>query len=109
MSSSDSSNETGSTTPTDHHHYEFADDETPSEAVVTAVASVTDRPTAPVRTNDEAGAEPLPPLFETVNADALDAVVGGSADSSVDPEVTFSYCGVSVRVRDGLVTVSPLA
>lgn len=107
MSSSDGSDEATSTTPTSQYRYEF-DDETPSEAAVTAVASVTDRPIAPSAANDD-GSDPLPPLFETINPEALDTILGGSTDDAGAPEVTFTYCGFSVRVRDGVVTVSDLS
>lgn len=107
MSSSDDSEQSGAPTPTTTHRYEF-DDEAPSEAALTAVAAVTDRPIAPSPDQDD-DSDPLPPLFETISPDALDTLVGGSGDDARVPEVTFTYCGFSVRVRDGVVTVSALS
>lgn len=107
MSSSDDSKQSGASTPTTTHRYEF-DDEAPSEAVLTAIAAATDRPIAPSPDLDD-DADPLPPLFDAISPDALDAVVGGSGDDARAPEVTFTYCGFSVRVRDGVVTMSALS
>lgn len=65
--------------------------ETPTQAVVKQVATAS-------------GVDPLelqPPLFETVNPEALNALV-----DSADPQTTvqFTYCGYEVTV-DGTCTV----
>lgn len=61
-------------------------------AIVAALAEATDRPMKDV-----------PPLHESIDFDALEAVVlGGGADS----EIEFEHVGHTVAVRDGEVIVS---
>lgn len=65
---------------------------TPSERVVRVVA-------------DETGVDPLdlPPLYDTIDTDALNAAVDGLESGSV----RFDYAGLSVTVGgDGSVTTS---
>lgn len=67
--------------------YRMTEDETVTEAVVAAVAAVTDRdPTA------------LPPLYGTVDPEALDALVGPADDdqSTAGVQVGFEYAGTDV-------------
>lgn len=67
------------------------DQETVTERVVDAVASNT-------------GREPLelPPLYDAIDPDALEALVGRMADG----EIVFSYAGCEVTVaNDGVTTV----
>lgn len=62
------------------------DEENVSEAVVRAVA-------------DAEGVSPrdvTPPLYESVNPDALDDLFGGRTGGSI----TFRYCGYLVEVRN---------
>lgn len=67
------------------------DAEAPSEAVVGAVAAATGR--SPLD---------LPPLFRSVEADALDAAVGGGEESV---RATFSYAGCRVALTGDHVRV----
>lgn len=47
----------------------------------------------------------LDPLFETINSDALDALL---ANADRDVEVTFEYEGYAVRIRgDGQISLDP--
>lgn len=64
----------------------------PSEAVVTRIA------------NSE-GIDPLelPPLYEAIDADALDALVGTGKRSDADPEVEFTYSGYEVTITSDAV------
>lgn len=70
-------------------------DETPAEAVVTAVAEAT-------------GQSPLAmdPLWETVDAGALNAVFDGTEERASSVSVTFDYCGQRVTVTSDGVRVS---
>ena len=70
--------------------YEW-DDHEPSTAVIEAIAATTG--------TDEID---LDPLYETVDPDALDAVVAGRSNQMTDPVVvTFNYNGYRVVVNDG--------
>ncbi|MBO4247640.1 hypothetical protein IL252_07400 [Halomicrobium sp. IBSBa] len=73
-----------------------ADDELPpSTAIVEAVSTSADTP-----------AVELPPLYEVVDPDALDALF---ADGQTFGVVTFEYAGYDVTVRaDGHVEVSQI-
>lgn len=74
---------------------EYRADETPVEAVVTAVADVT-------------GSAPLEmdPLGTVVDNDALNALVDGRDDRSSAAAVTFDYCGQRVTVTPDSVRVA---
>ena len=101
-----SSNRRGSGGP-DHHppdgiHATFDWSSTsPSEAVVRTVAIAADaEPTA------------IEPIFEYIDPDVLDALVGTAADDSttfpIPVTVTFPFAGHDVTVRsDGSVVVRP--
>lgn len=79
-----------------------APDEAVSETVVRAVAEASGRP---VFATDSDG-EPLAPLYETIDPDALDALFRGRADDPAG-RVRFVYSGHEVTVdRSGAVTVS---
>ncbi|GAA0660482.1 HalOD1 output domain-containing protein [Natronoarchaeum mannanilyticum] len=59
-------------------------------------------------TTDVAGADPLdlPPLYDAVDPDALEALY--DRDGADGPEVEFTYAGCGVTVRgDGSVSVTP--
>jgi len=74
---------------------DWTDYEYPSTAVVEAVAAATDR-----------DVEELALLDDYVDGDALDALLLGSASSSLT--VTFDYGDVAVSVRaDGQIDVHP--
>lgn len=68
-----------------------------STAVVVAVADVTD--THPTD---------LPPLYDVVDPDALDAIFRPSGDGQPGPgvHVTFTMAGCTVSIRDGAITVT---
>lgn len=77
---------------------EYGEDLPPSLAVVTSVAAVT-------------GDEPadLPPLYDYVDPDALEALVGstGRGGDPARTEVTFPFGGCTVTVRgDGTIAVA---
>jgi hypothetical protein len=66
-------------------HYDYRDAESPSTAVVEAVAMATDR-------------DPLdlPILADALDTDALDALVTHSTDTTT--HISFTYAGVDVGV-----------
>ncbi|WP_132058304.1 HalOD1 output domain-containing protein [Halorussus amylolyticus] len=101
--------------PTDAHTksvtYRADPDETPSEAVVAAVASASDcRPTA---AGADGTARVLPPLYDAIDPDALDALFAGGVRSPDRPRATagkveFVYHGHRVTAHsDGSVVVEP--
>lgn len=72
--------------------YSYAfDRELASEAVVSAVAAATAR-----------DGLSLPPLYDSVDPDALDAVV-----ATADAVVSFRFAGHSITVESGTVHVEP--
>lgn len=81
-------------TATDHHVYTFDPDETPSEAVITAVAAVTDQP--PVE---------LPVLNDTIDPGALDRLFEDTDGNAPSPTVTFEYFGCVITVTSSEVQV----
>ena len=77
--------------------FDASTDEQPSEAVVNAVAAVAE--TSPVE---------LPPLYEAVDPDALDALVAHACRQSDagTHELWFTYYGLDVGVRtDGQIRI----
>lgn len=46
----------------------------------------------------------LPPLGRVIDADAIDALFEDGR-STADCEISFSYAGCRIRIRDGTVTV----
>ena len=69
----------------------------PSQAVIQAVAAASGR--SPVRDDDQDRKEPLEPLYDTVDPDALDALFAStSCGSPVPGRVEFVYCGYRVSV-----------
>jgi hypothetical protein len=87
---------------------EVAADESFSEAVVSAVADVSDTDPVPDPAGD--GAAALDPLFTAVDPDALDAVFGGgSRADGANGRITFAYSGHEVSVHsEGRVSVTRL-
>jgi hypothetical protein len=80
--------------PVHETRYRFDDGVTPSEAVIEAVAAVE-------------GVDPtaLPPLYGSIDPDALDSLFDGPAEKSPDV-LGFGHAGWDVFVRaDGAVTV----
>lgn len=86
--------------------YRLDADETPSEAVVEAVSSAAD--CRPAFADDARTSDVLPPLYHTVDPDALDSLFGHTAGGDTGGRVTFPYHGFRVTVRsDGAVVVDP--
>lgn len=82
---------------TDRHTvYAVDPDETPSMAVINAVAEAADRPLTEIE-----------PLAETIDPDGLNAVL--SPDGATDTPVTisFEYCGYHVSVTTEEVLIDP--
>lgn len=71
----------------------------PSEAIVTAVATLTDRPP-----------RALPPLHDTIDIEALDTMFLSTQRGTTPPEarLSFTYYNHSVTVNaTGVITVCP--
>lgn len=86
-----------SSTADDPFRYRSDSDESPSEAVIAAVAKIAGkRPAAsnPGSTTDTPAV--LAPLYSVIDPDALDTLVQGSDDGTV----SFSYEGYSITVED---------
>lgn len=77
---------------TDGRTYDLQEYASPTTGVAEAVAAETGR--SPTE---------LAPLQESVDADALDKLLGGSEDSRV--QVSFTYEGLNVLVTDTTVEV----
>lgn len=77
-------------------------------AVIEAVASVSGRRIRSRRDTDGAEHDALPPLYETIDPDALNALFDSpDAASHSAVTVTFRYCGYDVIVEGpGQVTVT---
>lgn len=90
------------------YRYKRSPDERASEAVVAAVANATDRPIVPGIVDDDSDTyDALPPLYEGIDTDALDAIATPDDGRETDCLVTFSYDGYLVTVQERAVTVSP--
>lgn len=61
--------------------------ESPSEAIVSTIAA-----------KEHVSETKLPPLYSQIDPDALDQLVAGRPDGSV--QISFTYNGYSVRIRD---------
>ncbi|MFC6826559.1 HalOD1 output domain-containing protein [Halopelagius fulvigenes] len=89
--------------------YDIPSEESPSSAVVAAVAAVAGyRPVAAERTGEDDAVPVLDPLYTVVNPDALDAMFRDDGSPAIAGRVRFTYhdCDVAVR-SDGVVTVTP--
>ena len=87
--------------------FQNRDDETVSETVVRAVSTASGR--SPLATTDSRGNEPLEPLYDAIDPDALDALfettAGGRPGTAV---VEFVYADHDVTVaRSGTVSIRP--
>lgn len=80
---------------TDSYSYTVGPDKTPSEAVIVAVAEVTDQSPAE-----------LPILNDTIDPGALNRLLDTTKDAS-SPTVTFEYSGYEVTVTPGNVRIEP--
>lgn len=74
--------------------YEIDGDESPSIAVVRAVAALTD--TSPLD---------LDPLYDVVDPEHLDGLFEGTGDDTVRTESTFTFDGCEVTVTDDVIHV----
>lgn len=83
-------------TQADHHVYAFGPDETPSEAVTTAVAAITNQ--SPMD---------LPVLNDAIDPGALNRLFDPTNRNASSPTVTFAYCGYTITVTQGEVQVEP--
>jgi hypothetical protein len=89
------------------HRYERGADELPSEAVLAAVSEFTDRPVVTSWSDGQADhADALPPLYDYVDPEALDALVATGRDRDADCSVTFEYGECTVTVERWVVTVT---
>ncbi|MFC4245607.1 HalOD1 output domain-containing protein [Natribaculum luteum] len=86
-------------------HYRLEPGESLSEAVVEAVAAASGRS---IFATDE-DAEPLPPLYDVIDPDALNSLFKpGRESEQIDGCVSFTYCNHRVVVESsGSVLVSP--
>jgi hypothetical protein len=85
--------------------YHVTPDQTPSEAVVTAVAEASGRAVA-----GGDGAEALDPLYDAIDPDALDTLFTTDGDDAGATAVEFVYEGYEVTVAaTDLVTLRPVA
>lgn len=73
------------------HRYELEESESPSHGVYTTVATLED--CSPLD---------LPPLAESADTDALDALLAGGGEECL---VSFEYCGYDVTARPDEVHV----
>ncbi|MFP9190175.1 HalOD1 output domain-containing protein [Natronosalvus vescus] len=92
---------TGGSTGTPHHRYDRPADESPSEAVVIAVAAATGKTAAPTAERPEA----LPPLYDAIDPEALDALFSSTGTRSRECTIAFTYEGCSVVVEDDQVII----
>lgn len=78
------------------HTYEIDSNENPSEAVVRAVAAVTNQQL-----------HELAPLHETIDPDALDSLLIGTENGSDQsmPSITFVFGGCEIHVDTDVVRV----
>ncbi|AEM59461.1 hypothetical protein HISP_19815 (plasmid) [Haloarcula hispanica N601] len=61
--------------------------ESPSEAIVTAIAA-----------KESVTETSLPPLYNRIDPDALDTLVAGQTNDDI--QISFTYSGYTVRIRD---------
>lgn len=86
--------------------YRLDADESPTLGVLEAVAAASGRSVLPE--DADADTEPLPPLFEAIDPDALDAFHRSTEGSETDARIVFTYAGYDVTVgSDGDVVVTP--
>lgn len=75
--------------------YSFDPNGSAVEGVVEAVAAASDRAVVA----EEPGEEPLPPLYDAIDPEALDRLVGSFDAQRPAGCVTFRYAGYEVTVR----------
>lgn len=82
--------------------YDISPAESVSEAVVTAVASVSDKDPIPRFSNGTGHSETLEPLYSVIDPDALDTLFDTTGiETSDECQVTFEYEGLTVTVENG--------
>ncbi|MFC3958650.1 HalOD1 output domain-containing protein [Halovivax cerinus] len=83
-------------TDSDSFTYQRSGTETPTEGVLEAVSTALDRPILPGE-----GTDPLPPMYDAIDPDALDTIFDGSSR----PILTFEYAGCTITVEQDEITV----
>ena len=71
-----------------------------SQAVLEAIAELSSRAVVPTESSEGDASTPLPPLYEAVNPDALNAICQ-SATGETEVTISFTYCGYEVSVKNG--------
>lgn len=79
--------------------YQRSATETASEGVLEAVSTALDRPIVP-----DGGADPLPPLFDAIDPEAIDKLFDASSDRP-EPTLSFTYCDCRVTIDAETITV----
>ncbi|UTF54767.1 HalOD1 output domain-containing protein [Natronosalvus rutilus] len=92
----------GDSPATDLHTFEYSPNgnETVVEAVLNAVSAVTNIPVLPSDSpgSGEGRGESLPPLYNTIDPDALANLSPAATDEDANWQVTFPYAGCNVTV-----------
>lgn len=109
LSSQESYNGEGRTSADAPYRYERDPKEQPSEAVVSAVAAVSGKPAIPDSTGGETASDALPPLYQVIDPEALDAFVLRNNTDGTDCSVEFNYVGHQVAVTEHTITVSAVS
>lgn len=79
----------------DNTVYELNADESPSMAVVAAVAELTNQ-----------SAVEMEPLTETIDADALDKILESNAGNGSSVTVTFNYYGYQITITSHKILIA---
>ncbi|MFC4436887.1 MULTISPECIES: HalOD1 output domain-containing protein [Natrialbaceae] len=79
----------------DNTVYELNADESPSMAVVAAVAELTNQSTVVME-----------PLTETIDADALDKILESNAGNGSSVTVTFNYYGCQITITSHKILIA---
>lgn len=80
--------------------YQRSATETASEGVLEAVSAALGRPLIP----DGGSDDPLPPLFDVIDPEALDTLFD-ARDDRPEPTLSFTYCDCRVTVDGERITV----
>lgn len=91
-----------------HHTADWGEMGTSRESTDRGDCSITEEVLEEVAEAEGAGPLELPPLYDTVDADALESLLSGTAtdDRPEAVEVTFQYCGYAVSVdSDGTARI----
>lgn len=72
-----------------------------TQTILEAVAELSNRPVIPDDPTPKGDAStPLPPLYESINPDALNTICQSATDET-EVTVSFTYCGYEVTVKNG--------